>query len=244
MSDSTFNEYLKKFGLTNQESVIYESLLCSGAMTGYEVAKNTGISRSNVYSSLAGLVEKGAAYLIEGEPTRYTPVAMDVFCKNTISELSDKAKYLINHAPKPIELSDGYITIVGYKNIHNMIVEMLDKCEYRVYILAEATLIHEFDDQIKSLLTSNKKVVIMTDEYDLEGCIFYKTEPDKNQLRIITDSSYVLTGDYFGKDSDTCLYSGQHNLVSVLKEALEYRIKLINLSREGKNNESSNFRIR
>ena len=230
MADAIFNEYLKKFGLTNQESIIYETLLCKGAMTGYEVAKATGISRSNVYSSLAGLVEKGAAYLIEGEPTRYIPVAIGAFCKNTISELSSMAEYLESHAPQPMELSDGYITVMGHRNIHNMIVDMLSKCEYRVYILAEAALIHEFDDVIQQLIATGKKVVIMTDEYEMEGCVFYKTEPDKNQLRVITDSSYVLTGDYFGKDSDTCLYSGQHNLVSVLKEALEYRIKLINLS--------------
>lgn len=229
MSDAIFNDYLKKFGLTNQEGIIYETLLSNGAMTGYEVAKTTGISRSNVYSSLTGLVDKGAAYLIEGDPTRYLPVEIEKFCSNTISDLESMAQYLKTHVPQPVELSDGYITICGSRNIHNMIKDMLLKCELRVYILAESELIHGFLDQICSLIADGKKVVILSDSCDVDGALFYETSPEPNQLRIIVDSSYVLTGDYFGKDSDTCLYSGQRNLVSVLKEALEYRIKLINV---------------
>ncbi len=230
MPDSIYREYLKSFGLTNQESIIYESLLQKGTMTGYEASKETGISRSNVYSSLSGLVDKGAAYLIEGEPTRYTPVPVDSFCENTISELSDKASYLAEHAPEVVELSDGYITLLGSRNIYHMISEMLRKCQLRVYILAESELVMQFAEEIRELIASDKKVVVLSDACDLDGAIFYKMEVEPKQIRIITDSSYVLTGECSGKDTDTCLYSGQKNLVSVLKEALEYRMKLINLS--------------
>jgi DNA-binding MarR family transcriptional regulator len=59
-------EKLTLFGLTRQEATIYINLFQNGASNGYEVAKATGISRSNVYNALAGLVEKGAAYLMEG----------------------------------------------------------------------------------------------------------------------------------------------------------------------------------
>ena len=54
-------EYLKSFGLTGQEASIYEALLINGEMTGYEVAKETGISRSYVYGAMSALVDKGAA---------------------------------------------------------------------------------------------------------------------------------------------------------------------------------------
>ena len=43
------NESLMCFGLTRQESNIYLTLLSDGALTGYEAAKRTGISRSNAY---------------------------------------------------------------------------------------------------------------------------------------------------------------------------------------------------
>ncbi len=62
MEESKVIEYLSEFGLTRQEAVIYQNLSKNGMQTGYEVAKQTGISRSNAYNALAGLVEKGAAY--------------------------------------------------------------------------------------------------------------------------------------------------------------------------------------
>ena len=82
---STLIENLIAFNLTRQEAAIYVEFLNHGEMSGYEVAKETGISRSNVYSALQSLAEKGALYLIEGESTRYTPVAVGDFLKKTAS---------------------------------------------------------------------------------------------------------------------------------------------------------------
>lgn len=227
MSDIMFTEYLKSFGLTGQEATIYEILLTNGTMTGYEIAKSSGISRSNVYSSLAGLVDKGAAYLINGEPARYTPVAVEQFCDNSLQELSRQAQYLKSHAPQRIITTDGYITIQGSRHIRDMIREMLTRCDKRLYMLADAALIEEFRPQLQSLLANNKKVVIITTDFTLEGAKIYQTSLEPHQLRLITDSAYVLTGELRDIESDSCLYSGQANLVSVMKEALKNKIELL-----------------
>lgn len=58
MANVGLTEYLMEFGLTRQEATIYLNLMERGMQTGYEVSKQTGISRSNVYRALAGLVEK------------------------------------------------------------------------------------------------------------------------------------------------------------------------------------------
>ena len=71
MEQNQYVEYLLHFGLTRQEALIYVELLVKGKQTGYEIAKETGISRSNVYSVLAALAEKGAAYVIEESAKRY-----------------------------------------------------------------------------------------------------------------------------------------------------------------------------
>jgi hypothetical protein len=41
------------------------------------------------------------------------------------------------------------------------------------------------------------------------------------------DSSFVLTGEISGSEHDTCLYSGQQNLVNLMKEALKNKIELL-----------------
>ena len=58
MGKEQFKEHLMKFDLTRQEAAVYESLLENGKLTGYEAAKLTGISRSNVYVALASLCER------------------------------------------------------------------------------------------------------------------------------------------------------------------------------------------
>ena len=58
MESTVFAARLTEFGLTRQEACIYECLLREGKVTGYEVAKLIGISRSNAYNSLASMTEK------------------------------------------------------------------------------------------------------------------------------------------------------------------------------------------
>ena len=60
MEDKSYIERLMEFGLTRQEAGIYGCLISEGKTTGYEVAKQLGISRSNAYNSLASMTEKGA----------------------------------------------------------------------------------------------------------------------------------------------------------------------------------------
>lgn len=225
--ENSFLDTLVSFGLTRQEAQIYSTLLLHEQMTGYEVSKETGISRSNVYAALSALVEKGAAYLIEGESTKYTPVAIKKFTENVLSDLSRKAKDLEKNAPQQLVQQEGYITILGAANIRNKIREMLLATELRLYIMAPAAIISEFDAELQELITAGKKVVILSDNYKLKGAKIYETKPEEGQLRFITDSAYVLTGELTGSTHDSALYSGQQNLVSVMKEALKNKIILL-----------------
>ena len=72
-----------KFDLTRtRKPQSIESLLENGKLTGYEAAKLTGISRSNVYVALASLCEKGAAYLEASENgKRYLSVPVQEFLR-------------------------------------------------------------------------------------------------------------------------------------------------------------------
>lgn len=227
MANAEFIENLKSFGLTGQESVIYTALVEHGAMTGYEVAKETGISRSNVYSSLAGLVDKGAAYVCEGETAKYISEDIKIFTESTIAELKKKAEDLEKNAPKQAVKNAEYITISGAKRIRNKIGSMLDKCRLRVYVMAETTILETFRPQLEACISQGRKVVVLSEGFEIEGAYLYHTVPEAGQIRLITDSSEVFTGTFEGKESDTCLYSTQQNLVAVMKEALGNKISLI-----------------
>ena len=241
LNKNTFPDCLISFGLTRQEAVIYETLLNHGEMTGYEVSKETGISRSNAYASLAGLADKGAAYLIKGEAVKYTPVPVPQFVESTLASLAEKGEFLKAHAPARRDTTDGYITVQGAANIRGKIRQMLADMEHRLYMMAPSDIVAQFCGELSEKISGGKKVVLLTDRLpaeltELSGKLdeaaesaVYITDAEPGQIRMIVDSAYVLTGEFTGSESDTCLYSGQKNLVSVMKEALKNKITLLNL---------------
>lgn len=231
----TFEDRLLDFGLTRLEATIYTCLLTNGELSGYEVVKLTGISRSNVYSSLAALVEKGAAYLIEGSVSKYTAVEVKLFVKNTLRQLEESAEELLKSAPAKAESSTGYITVSGSQNIKNKIIEMLENTQARLYFMAPAQIMKTFQTKLEELSKQKKKLVLISDQELIvfseaqkkNGSCFYKAQCEENQIRLITDSEFVLTGEFSDGKSCTCLYSGQQNLVNVMKEALKNKIELL-----------------
>jgi len=80
---------------------------------------------------------------------------------------------------------------------------------------------------LELLVKAKKKVVLISDNFQIPNAICHKTQTEQNQIRLITDSSFVLTGLFSGNEHDTCLYSGQQNLVDVMKEALKNKIELL-----------------
>lgn len=228
MQNLQFIDNLTAFGLTRQEAAIYTTLLSHGDMTGYEVSKETGISRSNVYAALSNLVDKGASYLLQGDSTKYRPVDVQTFTRNVLTALQEKAAFIQTHAPEKLAQTDGYITIIGTRNIQNKLLDMIKETRIRLYISASARIVDAYEEELGELINQGKKIVIMTDSnYNLDGAIVYHTDPEPGQLRVIIDSSYVLTGELTGSDDDSCLYSGQKNLVTVMKEALKNKIVLL-----------------
>lgn len=224
---------LMLFGLSRQEAAIYACLYQNGAMSGYETAKLTGISRSNVYGALSGLAEKGAAYLMEGASNKYMAVPLAELCENRIRMLSEAGKYLEAHMEAPAIQEDGYITIEGSRNIRNKIYAMLHKAKKRIYLSLPYASVEYWKEALVELAQSGIKVVLLTDRQTegMEAVKVYVSERKEQQIHLIVDSCYVLTGDYTQSEHDTCLYSGQKNLVNVLKEALRNEIRLIELSR-------------
>ena len=54
----------------------------------------------------------------------------------------------------------------------------------------------------------------------------YHTAKRGGSVRLITDSSYALTGELREETHTTCLYSANRNLVQLLKDALANEIQL------------------
>ena len=236
MEENLILDKLVQFGLTRQEANIYLCLYQNGELTGYEVAKMTGISRSNVYSGLSDLTDKGAAFLVQGSANRYVAASIEEFCDHKVRDLQNAGTYLCEHIPEVRKSSTGYITIEGYSNIRSKMRFMLEHTEMRVYIAAKAEYVNALEEELLALTKRQIKIVLITDgelnSTELkEHAILYR-ESRGNVVHLITDSEYALTGEINKSKSDTCLYTAQANFIEVFKEMLRNEMKLIEINEE------------
>lgn len=221
---------LMYFGLTRHEATLYTALLAEGNLTGYEAAKLSGISRSNTYNALAGLADKGAAYVTEDTATRYLPVAAEEFCANKIRRMDEYKTFLTNILPTAKSEAEGYITIKGAQAIWNKLRNLITRAEARIYVSGSRQLVEALRKELTAAIERSLKVVVITEEpFKLSGAIIHYTEKQDTQIRLIADSSRVLTGDLAEGKTATCLYSGKRNLVDLFKDAMKNEIKLIEL---------------
>lgn len=219
-----------KVGFTRQEATVYITLCREGELTGYEAAKLSGISRSNSYLALAGLVDKGAAWRIEGEVVKYTAVSFEELEINIIRQTKDVLSNIKENVPTKEEPKEAFITIKGENNISNKMKNIIDKAKFRVYISMSYEDMKIIDAEICRARDRGLKVVLITSkDCKVEGVKIYTNEKPKGQIRIIADSSEVITGEIDGSENCTSLYSKNPNLVQLLKDALTNEIKLIEI---------------
>lgn len=248
MEQEKWLESMGKFGLSRIEATLYYCLLKNGEMTGYEAAKATGISRSNVYNGLASLVEKGCAYVKEEQKANvYLPAQVEEFTSGHLSRLSALAKEVVKAAPRQVEIQDGYITIRGEDAVHSKIRQMLGQVEQRFYFSADEENIVLFMDEIIKVIKGGKKCVLILNkcqkvcklleqelsDKEVKHLFVYQSKSKANQFRLICDSTYVLTGE-LGLGNDNALYSAQPNFVMVFKEAMANEIELIKRDMDAK----------
>ncbi len=224
-------EALMQFGLTHQEAVLYVTLVREGTLTGYEASKRTGISRSNAYTALAALSEKGAAYIASGTPVKYTAAPVEEFCSGKIKHLSILAKKLEEELRSGGQETDEYITIKGDRHIDDKIRYMLRHTKYRIYFSAESKIIEQYRIFLQQMTQQGMKVVVITDHnLELEGATVYISRRKENEIGVIIDSSVVLTGEMGKGTQSGCLFSGKKNLVNLFKESMSNEIKLIEIA--------------
>ena len=115
----------------------------------------------------------------------------------------------------------------------NKIHHMLTSVTQRVYFSASLDFIEQWKDEITEFANRNLKVVLITDanpvNLPVDDLIIYISEESKGgQVRLIVDSTQVLTGTVTD-DTANCLFCGQENFVNVFKEAMRNEILLIEL---------------
>src|SRR5512135_2311668 len=84
---------LQQLGFSEYEARAYVALLRQSPQNGYELAKNSGLPRANVYSVLEKLEERGAVVrLEETNSVRYAPVSPEELIQRLENKLQGSLK--------------------------------------------------------------------------------------------------------------------------------------------------------
>lgn len=223
-------EGLMKAGFTRHEAALYLVLCREGELTGYEAAKISNIPRSNAYLGLAGLVDKGGARRIDGDPSKYAAVPAPELVYNLRRSLEEVYRFIEDNTPVREAARDPYYTIAGRQNIINKMNHMIGHAAERIYISTSPTELAYVAKELSAARDRGLKVVVITTPgFLLEGATVYGNEKQPGQIRLIVDSSQVLTGEMDGAGGSTCLYSRSGNLVQLIKDSLTNEIRLIEI---------------
>ncbi len=224
----TLIEALIKVGFTKHESLLYLTLCKEGALTGYEAAKLTGISRSNVYLALAGLAEKGGACRIDAATIKYIAVPVNEMIQNIRRQVEETLSFIGQQIPIKDEPLEPYITINGFTQILSKMKNIITGASERIYLSCSKAELSLVRSEIATACDRGLKVVLITgSDYELPGAIVYHREKVPGEIRLIADSTHVLTGELSPHKEVTCLFSRNKNLVRLIKDSLTNEIELI-----------------
>lgn len=213
---------LKKIGFTQQEAVIYIELCHHNEMTGYEAAKQSGISRSNAYAALSSLVDKGYAYVIEGTSAKYVPVPKKELMLNARRDFEADMKVIDEKLDFTAFQQEPYITITGDKNVVDKLRNIVMSAELRLYLSCDDSVVKSIEPELREAAERGLKVVILSQSAigTLEHTHYFTAGGPT--LKLIADTNEVLAGTL-----NQSLYSKNSTLVQLIREAFINEITLL-----------------
>ncbi|MGL4362553.1 MAG: TrmB family transcriptional regulator [Cellulosilyticaceae bacterium] len=224
-----FNTALQKLGFTPSESTVFITLTKHGPLTGYEVAKLCGISRSNVYAALYSLQEKGKCYTIESETSKYIALSKEELLKSSELEWNNVSNAIQKFFPSPIEVGDPYITIKGYENVINKIKATLYDCKSHLYILSTKEIISLFVEELSSISKTKRLTIICDQDLHIDNASIHIKKKSPSGFHMIIDTDCVITGDL--DFSPQCLYTKNQSLIRVMRESFVTELDMIKLTK-------------
>lgn len=225
----SFNNVLVKLGFTPVEASVFATLCKHGPLTGYEVAKHCGISRSNVYSALYSLQEKGKCHTSEGESTKYVALSKEEFLLSIKREMSHTLTELETYYPSVLPHSEPYLTTRGYANVLSQIKNSILLCKSHLYIMSASEHILLFEDELLAIAPTRKVTIICEKQLNLSTHLtIYKNLRQIEGFYMIIDTKSVITGDLTATSSQ-CLCSSNASMVRLLRESFITALDMITL---------------
>jgi HTH-type transcriptional regulator, sugar sensing transcriptional regulator len=175
---------------------------------------------------------------VESDPVRYSAVPAAELAVNMERQTRQLLDYLQQNMPVRENPRDPFFTLSGKTHIVNKIKNLIEQARERIYISAAPAELGYVLEEVGAARRRGLKIVVITSEpFPVEGITVYYSQKQPGQIRLIADSSHVLTGELSEDPKSTCLYSQNTNLVQLIKDSLTNEIQLIKVTKKENANE-------
>jgi sugar-specific transcriptional regulator TrmB len=223
---------LVQIGFSEYEAKAYVALLRGSPVTGYQIAKLSGVPRSMIYEVLGKLVARGAAMTLRKEgSTQYAPVPAGEF----LDQLQREHEGLVASLKDDLTILDSvsdleYVwNIEGHENIMAKAEEMVDQADRRIYLsLLPATFPALKPALERAIGRGVRAVVYSTEALDLPGGRVIATPvPEEAHERVaglwlvlVVDGEQVLIGELLTQNRARASWTGSPLFVFVAEHHL------------------------
>jgi sugar-specific transcriptional regulator TrmB len=223
---------LVQIGFSEYEAKAYVALLRESPVTGYQLAKASGVPRSMIYEVLGKLTTRGAAMTLRKEgSTQYAPVPADEF----LAQLQHEQDALIGALEEELAglgaASDlDYVwNIDGHENIMAKAREMIDRARQRIYLSLLPATYPALRDVLRRAIGRGVRVVVYsTGELELPGGrVIANPVPDEVHGRVeglwlvlVIDAEEVLVGELLTENRARASWTGSPLFVFIAEHHL------------------------
>lgn len=214
MKDKDTVQLLQRLGFGDYEARAYLGLLRGGQMTGYELARASGVPRANVYDVLPRLEEKGAVVRADSPSgARYSAVPTS----QLMPRLADRFNDDLNAAEKALHEQGGVTgqdyswNVEGYRSVIDHARTLVDDADLEIAMAVWPQEARALADNLSSAEERDVSVTTLC----LAGCVQecgycqgsihrYRLSPEEDSRWLIVsiDGKEMLAGEIDNQSAD------------------------------------------
>ncbi len=231
---------MKSLGFSQYEAQVYLALLQQANVTGYELAKLSGVPASKIYSTLSKLIDREIVMVIDGEPKKYVPIPPSEILnrfKEDYLQTIETLQPRLEHLYVQDEQYGKYIwNLTGRAAIVRKICDFVNEASEQLYL---SIWDEEVDALIDTLRAANERgVSIKTVHFGRKVLNFGKeyrhgrehqirVERGGRRIALIVDDRKVILGHFQEDGSSNAVWTTNKGLVLLAKDYVIHDIYTI-----------------
>ncbi len=233
-------ERMQALGFSQYEAKVYLALLQQPNVTGYELAKNSGVPASKIYAILNKLISREVVQAIDSEPKKYVPQPPDEILSRmrgdfleTVDLVAEKLEQLYQKS----DTSDEHIwNLTGRNSILRKILDFINDAQQSVFLSVWDEEVDEIASCLKkahergteiSIVHFGQRVLGLGHEYRHGREHQIRIERGGRRIVLIVDDRKVILGHFSENGSSNAVWTSNKGMVLLAKDYIIHDIYTI-----------------